>query len=216
MLIYQSHEQMRDEIRSLLYLAKISNRSLIIPNVLGNDAIETVPQYKGRKLWPGFRVMAERKKGPNLGIPILEPAFYWRIARDYSNAGVIPPPYVVRFTENVPISEVENTLLHDENTRAHTRVVLDVVLDKAMHSHHMNLGDRDVRVSLWAEDSVGSYASYADEELTYAPVPLISEGRKMLGITDLSLNSQIVASIRPCKGMFEKMRGNRSCFDKCD
>ena len=33
-----------------------TNRSLIIPNLLGNESIGTLAKYRNQSLWPGFRV----------------------------------------------------------------------------------------------------------------------------------------------------------------
>lgn len=86
-LVYFTAEQLRREVRSLIYLAIATNRSLIIPNVLGNELnVESnVQLFGGRALWPGFRV-AFFKKGFTLPLQILEPAFYWRMDRDYADA----------------------------------------------------------------------------------------------------------------------------------
>jgi len=93
-LVYLTGQQMRWEVRSLLYLAIVTNRSVIIPNLLGNelDAESNVELFGGRAMWPGFRV-AFFKKSFNLPVQILEPAFYWRMNRDYADAdhGVISP-----------------------------------------------------------------------------------------------------------------------------
>lgn len=103
-LIYITEEQLRHEVRSLLYLAHATNRSLIIPNILGNEErLLDVDSYRDRTLWPGFRVLYERKIGATVNqdkhnVTILEPAYYWRIERDYfmgSASKLIPEPVVV-------------------------------------------------------------------------------------------------------------------------
>eukprot|EP01035_Chromulina_nebulosa_P021819 gene21819-28237_t len=55
-LLYISEEQLLDEVRSLIWLGIRTNRSVIIPNILGNDDMDTVPSFKSNILWPGFRV----------------------------------------------------------------------------------------------------------------------------------------------------------------
>ena len=72
-----------------MYLALVTNRTLIIPNLLGNEErIHTVPLYRGLALWPGFRVVREKKDSEEkLGVKILEPSFYWRVKKDYATPG---------------------------------------------------------------------------------------------------------------------------------
>ena len=71
-------------MESLSYLAYKTNRSLILPNVLGSDHQRAGGEYLGRKLWPGFRV-AYSKTSPDV-IEILEPGKdYFQSAFLYSN-----------------------------------------------------------------------------------------------------------------------------------
>eukprot|EP01042_Synura_sphagnicola_P031067 gene31067-40002_t len=82
--------QLSEELRSLIWLSSVLNRSLIVPNLLGQEALHTVPKWRGRSLWPGFRQVF-LNRGATLPIQILEPAFYWRIRKDFS-AGQAPVP----------------------------------------------------------------------------------------------------------------------------
>ncbi len=70
---------------------------MIIPNILGPDGKDI---YQQKNLWPGFRVFFEKKSFP-LQIEILEPAYYWRIERDYAHQQV-PSPTIVSFRDKVP------------------------------------------------------------------------------------------------------------------
>lgn len=103
-LVFITEEQLRHEVRSLMYLAYATNRSVIIPNILTNDVqLPDMDLYRDRALWPGFRVLHEKKSGPGEKnqrppVTVLEPAYYWRIERDYfmgSAASLIPEPVVV-------------------------------------------------------------------------------------------------------------------------
>jgi hypothetical protein len=64
----------------------------------------------------------------------------------------------------------------------------------------------------WAGDSVGSYRNYLEEKEIYVRLPKII--RKSKGKED-PVAENVIQYIRPCMGILEPMRGNRSCFDKC-
>lgn len=55
-------------------LAHQLNRSLIVPNLIGDPKIygKAVGLYRGQALWPGFRVIFV-KKHANIPIELLEP-----------------------------------------------------------------------------------------------------------------------------------------------
>lgn len=101
-ILYISDEQVRNEIRTLLYLGYISNRSVIIPNIFSAPKVMHNPLdfYEGRSLWPWFRIMFYKKslKLPN-PLNIIEPSYYWRIERDYfmNKGDLIPKPYQLKF-----------------------------------------------------------------------------------------------------------------------
>ena len=64
-LLLLSEKQLKAEIRSLIWLAMLTDRSVIIPNLLGDDRIiRTIDQVYNRTMWPGFRVanIAKRVK----------------------------------------------------------------------------------------------------------------------------------------------------------
>ena len=121
-LLYLDGEQLRYELRSLLYLAIVTNRSLIVPNVLG-DKVELAYKdlYRGKALWPGFRTPYIPDKFP-WKISVLEPSFYWRMARDFSDSSdksgrtAVPSPAVLaravnRQGESVTLPALEEELL---------------------------------------------------------------------------------------------------------
>eukprot|EP01038_Epipyxis_sp_PR26KG_P005872 gene5872-8097_t len=212
-LIYYSEQQLRNEIRSLIYLAIASNRSLIIPNILGNEELTRMDLYKGRALWPGFRVAFFMNKF-NYPIDILEPSFYWRIQRDYSqnNNNYInnnnPKPHILSFSNKKKLIEIENLLLSSDVLNQ-KRIVL--------HFHNNYINDNKVVSEIesqlmdWAADSVGSYDSYAIETDRYFEMPGLKKSMK-----NKDLANNIIQNVRLCKDIFEPKMGNRSCFDKCD
>ena len=120
--MYLDGEQLRYELRSLLYLAIVTNRSLIVPNVLG-DKVELAYKdlYRGKALWPGFRTPYIPDKFP-WKISVLEPSFYWRMARDFSDSSdesgqtAVPSPTILaravnRKSDSCTLPELEEELL---------------------------------------------------------------------------------------------------------
>jgi hypothetical protein len=230
-LIYVSEIQLRDEIRSLVYLAKVSNRSLIIPNVLGKDDMSTVGLYKEMfALWPGFRVVHldsfnkhgdERFDSSTFGVSILEPSFYWRIQRDY--ASNTPPPTIVSFDSStcpkskdvgvfIPckVTEIESKLLDAEVDKA-ARVVLNFYDRRSEGDTPSHLK----YLATWASASVGIFDSYEALSEKYHPVPSLSHGSHKFEVTNVRLRDSVINSVRPCAKIFHRIHGNRSCFDKC-
>lgn len=209
-LIYITEAQLRDEVRSLLYLGYVTNRTVLLPNILGNELtdisdpadedVEGVESYRERALWPAFRV-AFFKKEFNLKIDIVEPAFYWRIARDYPSStysGIsIPKPTVVdlglALTTNralagsekdddniLSIHRIEELLNQDNLFRNAHRLVLHMPGKKRLknlkQSPRLALNSTIIRQLIeWASDSVGGYRSFAEESEDYGTLPALNE-----------------------------------------
>ena len=139
-------------MRGLLLLGQLTGRDVIIPNVLGNDRQTDGPRFDELSLWPGFRVLFTRK-GFDLPINILEPAYYWRIRRDYP-AYTVPPATVVVVDRSAAAAAVRGdrggrggrgggggmtvslvdvlTLLQSEQYRDQPRIVLSINMTGGM------------------------------------------------------------------------------------
>lgn len=239
-LVYITAQQLRNEVRSLIYLGYATNRSVILPNVLGNEErLVDMDTYLDRVLWPSFRTVFQR--APFVPPPgrhnviLLEPAYYWRIMRDYFD-GVqaqksIPLPTVIpvlRYmrtsmgsgkgstkSSDVSIPQLE-ALLQSEEYQDTPRLVLGVLDGRRFRPSE----GESVEVAYvehlqqWAEDSVGGYGSYEDELRYYAELPPLQDVR---GRVQHPLYAEwLIGSTRLCENMFKFDRGNRSCFDKCD
>lgn len=205
-LLYINPSQLLRELKSLIYFAIITNRTLIIPNILGDEANAMITLYNERLLWPGFRV-AYFKTQIKFKVKIVEPAFYWRIKRERNYLQTnIPESVIVSFPESQSFATLENDLL-SSNYRNYPRIVLN-----AQSSHTDMKHSRSLSLQEWAGDSVGIFGLFQSERLEYGSIPSIpKQGR--LGNRELAYD--ITQGVRLCKGMFERMRGNRSCFDKC-
>jgi hypothetical protein len=61
-----------------VWLAKVTGRSLILPNLLGSSDIVTVEKHDNHNMWPGFRVSKFKKeKGKTvIQVEVLEPGEY--------------------------------------------------------------------------------------------------------------------------------------------
>lgn len=289
-LLYAEWTDFSNELKSLMYLAVVTDRTLIIPNVLGADDIKGVDVYKNLVMWPGFRVahvrQAKRKRnGPQLqeseeeeqqesshsnlritnfffneknqreeigrkNVPvvdsiemssllsIVEPAFYWRVKRDYSP--LIPDPSIITFLKSVSLTDIEQFLLlpeiselprivihmdtlkknykekknknedknnNEKNKKNNMKDKSDVI---SSHVHASTIG----RLTAWAGDSVGSYKKYSQEINEYVAIPKLHYDGKRSKEKNL-LRDIIIDDVRPCDRILQAMRGNRSCFDKC-
>lgn len=212
-LLFITEEQLRHEIRTLLYLAYVTNRSVILPNILGNEARLTLDTYHHRALWPSFRALFIRK-GVNIDIPILEPAYYYRVQRDYisgSEEDLIPRPVVVALdaAHNTANSVVKlEQLLQSPFYHMQPRLVLSIASEENVSSWYH---DKSMQ---WAMDSVGEYQSYEEELASYGSLPKLNNERKVL--QGAVKAEQLIQETRLCDDMMVFDRGNRSCFDKCD
>lgn len=231
-LLFLSEKQLQNELRSLLYLAARTKRSLIVPNLLGNSEISMVQLVNASQaMWPGFRLIHLKKKH-DLSLDILEPAFYWRIRRDYGRNGPVPAAQVVGVAAESSLGDIEN-LLSGPAFDQHPRIVLHTVAPAAAAVARAAVtGDSDwgrvlrplsepivAQLRIWADHSVGSFPRpFEDIETEYSPIPSVS-GRRARGAARLSnpaMGQQLQDGIRACDKIFHKIYGNRSCFDKCD
>lgn len=188
-IVFISERQVLTELRALLWLAAESGRAAIVPNVLGGpNQAGAAARFHGRQhMWPGFRV----GRHGDLKVKVLEPAFYWRVGRDYDEP---PPPLLLRFTASESLQEIRNRLM--ETTAP--RVVLSPLSAAAA-----DLLD-------WAQDSVGVFRRAYEEELQlYSPLPPIDAAQ--------ATARQVLANTDLCAwGIFSRLRGNRSCFQICN
>ena len=149
-LIYINTKQLLDEVRSLIWLGLLTNRSVIIPNILGSDQIpnDTIEKYMGQRLWPGFRVLFLKRKNGKTIIPIniLEPAFYWRIDRDYD---VPPDPSVIFFDPKKDDMSSILAALQTSDNLSRTRIVLHASSSSNIAPSSVQLGENNKR---WGND----------------------------------------------------------------
>jgi hypothetical protein len=204
-----------------MYLAYVTNRSVIIPNVLGPSNIERYTEYfRDKIMWPWFRVPFFMKNFPFSDLQVIEPAYYWRIERDYLNTPEdkhwIPKPVLINITADksltgggnfdgrgISLKGVEKELLKHESI---PRLVLN-------GHFYDNLEKKSMRTIDWAADSVGGYGDFELESIDYIALPMM---QPYSDVGFPSIAKYFVKDIRLCKNMFDFNRGNRSCFDKCD
>lgn len=194
--------------------------------------------YEGNALWPGFRV-AFFKKGFPHHVSILEPAFYWRVRRDYAGG-----TKNARSTYNVPdvtllplvgdsarsITALEALLLSEKyhskerlllhapspqeaeafkNVDSANSVRVDKLLDDATRQ----------RVLRWADDSVGLYPDkFQVESERYGQLPVLGGRHSAVlshQLTNPAMAETVIDEVRLCSQVHNPNLGNRSCFDKC-
>ena len=189
-IIFIDEKQLLDEIRSLVWLAVHTGSTLIIPNILGSP--EGTPFqhkgamdfFRGQSLWPAYRVAYfKRTKGQAaVKVNIAEPAFYWRINRDYDNP---PEPTIVFFNPKKDLEAIGKIIVEKRKNGGNERIVLHSIIaypsssnkNRVLNSQKENklLGsyrnvnqeneETENRVSVWAKDSVGSYPETYTKEL---------------------------------------------------
>jgi len=225
-LLYVDDKQLLDEVRSLVWLSIVTKRSLIIPNVLASQGIrekEPYRNYKDQLLWPGFRVLyLKTTDGQNdLSVEVLEPAFYWRVARDYAD---VPFPTVVYFKPDDDLATIAEklALLKDNSPR--------VVVHYDSYSFSTDVLDAqqqlrlrqatEIDVQMWANDSVGLHPRpYAQQVQHYQRLPSVKTIRGMQqqqgGVAGPELVERLISGMRTCNGIFGPLPGSRNCFKIC-
>ena len=141
-------------------------------------------------------------------IDIIEPGYYWRIRTTTTYGDMIPEPVVVCVRKTGSSLVNIETILYSSAYHSQTRIILDV-------SDNCLDGNRHKSIVSWSDDSVGRFNVYSEEVKAYEFLPAIADhnGRR---IQDIKLGRNIIDSTRLCAKIFERARGNRSCFDKCD
>ena len=212
-LLFTSELELLDEVRSLIWLAMATERSLIIPNILGPESIKTVAKYQNQSMWPGFRVtFLKRSHGRNeLKVNILEPGYYWRVERDYDS---IPEAQIVYFDHRTDhlMGLKEKIINHD-----HPRLVIHPIKVSSRRSYgvtELTQEEEAMHVKRWADHSIGIFhQAYSDLIRNYKPIPSVKGIRTM---TNALYVNEVLQGMRTCAYIFGPHRGNRTCFQVCD
>jgi len=219
-IIYVDDAQVLDEVRALLWLGMTTRRAVIIPNLLGSHMPESGGYFESRKYWPGFRVAKiKREEGISvLKVDILEPAFYWRVQRDYDEP---PVPEVLFYDPDTDsLDKIRLTLLSQYATQP--RVVLHPLsghskdskqafsIDAGKHSDVVK--ELASQVIEWASDSVGHFeGDYESVKESYLGIPSLRDvDRNTAKVSD------VLNGVRNCNDIFGRLKGNRTCFQICD
>ena len=189
-IIFIDEKQLLDEIRSLVWLALHTGSTLIIPNILGSPEgtpfqhKRAMDFFRGQSLWPAYRVaFFKRLKGQAaVKVNIAEPAFYWRINRDYDDP---PEPTILFFNPKKNLEIVRKSIEEKRKNGGAERIVLHSVIaypssisrSKVLSSQketrvlgaYRNVNQDNevtrIRVAVWANDSVGTYSESFTNEL---------------------------------------------------
>jgi hypothetical protein len=119
--------------------------------------------------------------------------FYWRVSEDYKLSP--PAPQVITST-NSSYEHLLALLMHQDH---HPRVVLQILSSQLPVDA---LAALERKVALWANSS-GDQAP---------PLPYPARGVFEENPTN---PLPFFGDIRLCRSIFQRPRGNRSCFDKC-
>lgn len=222
-LLFADEDQLREEVRSLVWLAMVTGRSLIIPNVLGDETkIHTIAPYQGnRTLWPGFRVA---NIASAVRVSVLEPQYYWRLEKDYSDP--VPAPQVVYFTKGESLVSIRKKLgdlgdiprivLHAKPPRSRLRKGKNRGREGASEGAQEDILNK---LKAWADDSVGDFGdeSFAELFAAYRSLPPLEKALSRLELAEEREMAQIVSKgVRTCYGVFGPSKGNSTCFQICE
>jgi len=238
-IIYTTPRTVIQEVRALAYLALRSNRTLIIPNLLAAPVSDQTllraedkrsnkvqrPMYRNQTLWPGFRVLYLKTKGlnkngePLLHVEIVEPSFYWRVRKDYASPeSPVPEPHIMSYPESITIKKLESSLMSADHDRF-PRAVLHIhaPIGALPTTLEQDLDTLIARQKSWADDSVGTFLDFADETLFDRKLPEldVAEFEPETEENQRSLAGDVIRHTRLCANILDRMKGNRSCFDKC-
>ena len=130
----------------------------------------------------------------------------------------MPPARVLLLPRHGTLREVEAALLA-EGVEGSLRVVLGT---SNYSQKGVLIGDSEEtrRLLGWSADYSGyAYGTYERELESYYELPALLRrgGRWDVAAGEAQQESAqlVVDSVRPCASIFERQRGNRSCFDKC-
>ena len=150
-----------------------------------------------------------RQSKQSIDTLFVEPGYYWRLYRDSSKESKahIPNPLIVSFQHDDTISNIEKVLSSSslsENSMKdsiacadHPRIVIH--MRHPTSNLHNLLGEQLLQES-WANHSVGRFDSWKIEKEKYVKMPIYRKEN---------------IDIRLCAGILDRIKGNRSCFDKC-
>lgn len=152
-------------------------------------------------------------------VDVLEPAFYWRISRDYDE--VPKPKFVFFHPKKHDLNEVYDMITKDDIDKS-SRLVLHGSMSSKLTSfnskpNYDSLDDKKLlkiinNVAKWADDSVGWYENSFTKELFNYGV--------LASVKTLSRNQPLIddalKGMRACQNIFGPHKGNRSCFQICD
>ena len=211
-LIFFNEKQFKNEIRSLIWIAIESNRSLILPNALAAEDVKTVDLHRSAALWPGFRLAYAK---PEIQVDIIEPAFYWRIRRDYLkplhdtsasslSTVQIPHPSVISMVETETVESVFRAVASSNEPR----IILNMMKPSRRDT---SSGPAVDHLLEWADDSVGAWRPLPIEKREYGKLAAYSELKwpdynKLRGRYS---GEFFMNNVRICKKIFAPMRGNR-------
>ena len=213
-LLFTSEQKLREEVQALVWLAVATGRSLILPNLLGNDkTIHTIAQFGNRTLWPGFRIA--NIEG-DVKVTVLEPAYYWRLHQDYStSAAPVPAAKVVYFAKGEGLGQVRDKL---QQLKDYYRIILHPKPTRNRLRKKNAAMDVERTLLDWADHSIGDFGRDGYEALLakYRPLPSLEEALEGLEEEDRSQADIVLQGVRNCRDIFGPPKGNSTCFQICE
>lgn len=243
LMVVSSREQLLDEIRALCYIAAVTERSLIIPNILigvgldrpGGPKSDVLPfdyrlnaldrmRYKHRPQF--YRNLADMPMdaAPKMGKNLYWPSFR-SVSQTLNDIEVLEPGYYVKI-ENSLLMDVPDPFVvtwmkgNDSKLEELTALVQAVksprlVLDIRAASGGSQALGRPPDLSRWAQDSASSWGPATVEPEGYVTMPSFAPLAKGSRRGD-GLIKRINNRVNLCQHFLVGPKGNRSCFNKCN
>ena len=225
-LMFLSKQQLRMELISLQYLAIMTNRSLILPNILigvgsnikgelkkelcenhnvpycfevinSHDILEKQDQSHAA-FFQGEYYWPSWRTMIDFGDTPLEPSYYFKIQNDFKME--VPEPYVHRIDVNLNHVSL-NQMLNDISQVTEERLVLDLYDSKLGKEFRGG----PVDIYSWASSSISAWNKREEvvNKWTYLPLPPHHSDKNDMHSIDI------------CNSFLKYVKGNRSCFSKC-
>lgn len=132
---------------------------------------------------------------------------------------VAPPITVATFCDGTSLASMETALRSTALYANAPRLVLHIHRSASPYESLDPHSEDARRLVQWADDSVGPAwdHSFEDERAAYVGMPPLRKYLGECGTLDAFQHAQrLLGSVRSCKHVFHTIKGNRSCFDKCD
>lgn len=232
-------KEFRKEVLSLAHLALLSNRTLILPNVLVGTGYNVLNSYRSpsstsdgrssrrRRFQSPSEQDADMSHAPHHrgeyywpafrtvqntfpDLEVVEPAYYYRIESDFRRS--VPPPEVLTF--QITRASQRPSGSGRSSYRTDFSALLEVLQSRSHPRVVLDL--QDAKTGDWGPPSLRDWAadSFGDWGGPATGIDKSKYVRTPYPKEQL-IDQNIIDKFRMCKTFLWKDKGNRTCFEKC-